>query len=168
MTIQTLIDPKLEEQFELLIEAIRTIRNLRAEAEIKPGVKVPIILQSESEQERQILESGQSYIQDLAKVEQLTVTPSLEEEYKQAFVGVVGTIQVLMPLTGVADIDALRAKLEKKLGKLEGEIVSLTHRLDNPGFVNKAPEAVVQGAKDTLAETQKQSEILRDRVERLK
>ncbi|MBE9116266.1 hypothetical protein IQ249_10195 [Lusitaniella coriacea LEGE 07157] len=168
MTTQTLIDPKLEAQFELLIEAIRTIRNLRAEAEVKPGVKVPIILQSESEQERQILESGQSYIQDLAKVEELTVTPNLEAEYKQAFVGVVGTIQVLMPLSGVANVDALRAKLEKKLDKLEGEIASLSNRLGNPGFTNKAPEAVVQGAKDALAEAQKQSEILRDRVERLK
>ncbi|HBY79773.1 MAG TPA: hypothetical protein DEG47_22830, partial [Cyanobacteria bacterium UBA11148] len=90
-----LIDPELEQQFELLTGTIRTIRNLRALAEIKPGKKVSVILQSESPLERQILEVGQSYIQDLAKVETLTITPVLEQELKTTMAGVVGTVQVL-------------------------------------------------------------------------
>lgn len=167
MTV-TLIDPDIEAQFELLIETIRTIRNLRAEAEIKPGVKVPIILQSENPQERQILEVGQSYVRDLGKVETLEITSALETEHGQAFAGVVGTIQVLMPLIGIADIEALRAKLEKQLSKIESEIKSLTGRLNNPGFVNKAPAEIVRSARESLAEAQKQSEILRDRLDRLK
>ncbi len=85
----TLIDPNLEQQFELLIGTIRTIRNLRAEAEVKPGVKVQIILQSESDRERDILNAGQSYIKDLAKVEALTVTPTVPSESTQMFAGVV-------------------------------------------------------------------------------
>jgi valyl-tRNA synthetase len=164
----TLIDPELEEQFDLLIATIRTIRNLRAEAEIKPGVKVPIILQSENPQERQILDLGQSYVRDLGKVEALTVTPTLESEYRRVFAGVVGTIQVLMPLSGIADIDALRTKLEKQLSKIESEVNALTSRLNNPGFVNNAPTEVVRSAREALAEAQKQVEILRDRLERLK
>ena len=163
-----MIDSELEEKFELLIGTIRTIRNLRAEADIKPGVKVPVILQSESEQECQILEASQTYIQDLAKVEKLKITPRLKEEMGQAIAGVVGTVQALIPLTGIVDIDILRAKLEKNLSKVEGEVKALTGRLNNPGFVKKAPAQVVQSARDALAEAQKQSEILSDRLQRLK
>jgi valyl-tRNA synthetase len=163
----SLIDPKLEEQFELLINTIRTIRNLRAEADVKPGVKVSVILQSDNPDERQILEAGQSYIKDLAKVENLTITAALEQELKTAMADVVGTIQVLMPLEGVVDVDALRAKLQKELAKVAAEIKSLSQRLANPNFVSKAPEEIVQGAKEALAEAEKQAEILRDRLSRI-
>ncbi|WP_204103052.1 MULTISPECIES: valine--tRNA ligase [Spirulina sp. CCY15215] len=164
----TLLNPHLEEQFNLLIETIRTIRNLRAEADIKPGVKTAIILQSEQEEERQILIAGQSYIQDLAKGETIAILPTLQETLPQAFAGVVGTVQVLIPLEGVVDLMALQTKLEKKLGKVEAEMKALTSRLNNTNFVSKAPDDVVQGAKDALTEAQKQMEILQDRLDRLK
>lgn len=163
----TLIDPELEEQFELLVATIRTIRNLRAEADVKPGVKVKIILQSENPREREVLEVGQAYIRDLGKVEDLTLTADPDVEFGQVFAGVVGTVQVLMPLTGIADLGALRAKIEKQLSKLDGEIQSLSRRLENPGFTSKAPVEVVEGAREALAEAQKQAEILRDRLEGL-
>ncbi|MEH2134718.1 MAG: valine--tRNA ligase [Nostoc sp.] len=246
-----LIDSALEEQFELLIATIRTIRNLRAEADIKPGVKVTANLQTESEKEREILTAGQDYIKDLAKVETLTITDKQEnqtvaakepqrglktigliivaivfgrvglaagnaideipivgtffelvgfgytawfvsqnlltaqarqklwrqffpqreleqpQEPENAIAGVIGTIQVLIPLSGVVDIEAVRAKLEKSLSKAEAEVESLSTRLNNPSFVDRARADVVQGAREALAEAQKQTEILRDRLKGL-
>ncbi|MCV3216250.1 valine--tRNA ligase [Plectonema radiosum NIES-515] len=255
-----LIDPKLEEQFELLISTIRTIRNLRAEADVKPGVKVTVNLQSDSAKEREILISGQSYIKDLAKVETLTIAagelhqqtvvaknplrglktigliivllvftrlafvvgdeinhipilgtffqmlglgyttwfvaenlvmakarqklwgvwfkPTTEtnmrviespqpQDTASAIAGVVGTVQVLLSLTGVVDIEALSGKIQKRLSKIEGEINSLTTRLNNPKFVDKAAAEVVQATRDALAEVEKQAEILRDRLRSL-
>ncbi|MEH1796407.1 valine--tRNA ligase [Nostoc sp.] len=255
-----LIDSELEEQFDLLIATIRTIRNLRAEADIKPGVKVTANLQTESQKEREILTAGQSYIKDLAKVETLIITdketsqtvavkkpqrglktigliivaiifgrlglaagnaindipivgtffemvgfgytawfvsqnlltaqsrlklwsqffPQRELEQPQesenampdgksqsVYAGVIGTIQVLIPLSGVVDIEAVRAKLEKSLSKAEAEVQSLSTRLNNPSFVDRARADVVQGARDTLIEAQKQVEILRDRLKAL-
>ncbi|GBE91805.1 valine--tRNA ligase [Nostoc cycadae] len=242
-----LIDPALEEQFDLLIGTIRTIRNLRAEADVKPGAKVKVNLQTDSPKEQQILTAGQSYIKDLAKVEALTfaeeqksqtVAPSkspwnwktiglvivglvflrvglavahtvnqipfagtffeivglgysiwfiarsilfaeakLPEQLpavleavpasEQTIAGVIGTVQVVIPLTGVVDIEALRAKLEKSISKVEAEAQSLRGRLSNPKFVDKAPTDVVQGAKDALAEAEKQAEILRLRLQTL-
>ncbi|WP_414576564.1 valine--tRNA ligase [Anabaena sp. CCY 9402-a] len=252
-----LINPTLETQFELLIGTIRTIRNLRAEAEVKPGVKVTANLQSENPQERQILTAGQSYIKDLAKVETLTIadepkpqtvvqpkpksswrtivwiivgfiffriaiavgdtlddipvigiffelvglgyatwfvlstllsakarqkfwaqlfppatekTPASEElqpptqEPEKAIAGVVGTVQVVIPLDGVVDLAAMRAKLEKSLSKIEAEAQSLKGRLSNANFVDKARPDVVQSAREALAEAEKQAEILRDRL----
>jgi valyl-tRNA synthetase len=251
------IDSELEEQFELLIATIRTIRNLRAEADVKPGARINVNLQTDSKKERQILTAGQSYIQDLAKVENLTITggesqqptekprigweniavtialiyffrlglaiadavddipllgsffevigfgyatwfvgqnilsaearqkfwqqlfkPSAEQMAssevspqpqapEKAIAGVVGTVQVLLPLAGVVDIDAYVAKLQKRLTKLEGEIKSLSGRLSNPKFVEQAPPNVVRETRDALAEAQKQAEILRDRLRHL-
>jgi len=163
----TLVNPPLEQEFELTFATIRTIRNLRAEAGIKPGMKVNVILQSESEKERNILSNAQKYIRDLAKVEELTITSALTEDKQQVIAGVVGTIQVLIPLAGVVDVDVLRSKLEKNLSKVEGEVKSLQGRLNNENFVNKAPDEVVQGAKDALAEAEKQQSILKERLARL-
>jgi valyl-tRNA synthetase len=164
---QAYIDLSLEQSFTLIFETIRTVRNLRAEADIKPGVKVPVIFQSENETERITLESGQVYLQDLAKIESLIITEKLAQESRQCIAGVVGTIQVLIPLSGLVDLANLQAKLAKNLGKIENEAKSLEGRLNNPGFVNKAPEAVIAGARAALAESQKQAEILRERLQRL-
>jgi valyl-tRNA synthetase len=164
---QAYIDLSLEQSFTLIFETIRTVRNLRAEADIKPGVKVPVIFQSENETERITLESGQVYLQDLAKIESLTIAEKLAQESRQCIAGVVGTIQVLIPLSGLVDLANLQAKLAKNLGKIENEAKSLEGRLNNPGFVNKAPEAVIEGARAALAESQKQAEILRERLQRL-
>ena len=258
-TEQNLIDSTLEEQFELLFGTIRTIRNLRAEADVKPGVKVTVNLQTASDKEQQILTAGQPYIKNLAKVENLTIAA---EQKKETFVGqksgftwtkivlfigiiylfkvglavadavddipligsffkivgfgysswfivqklvfaearqkfweqlfpptvnqnqpqtetqqpqepekaiadVVGTVQVVLPLAGVVDIDALRAKIEKRLSKVEGEMKALSARLSNPNFVQQARPDVVEGARNALAEAEKQAEILRDRLLRV-
>jgi valyl-tRNA synthetase len=164
----TLINPNLEDNFDLLISIIRTIRNLRAEAEIKPGVKVTVILQSENATEREVLQAGAKYIQDLGKVADLTIVERLSDDPGKVIAGVAGTIQALIPLTGVVDIEALRAKLEKNLGKIDKEIQSLNGRLNNPNFVNKAAADVVNKAQESLAEARKQAEILGDRLQRLK
>jgi valyl-tRNA synthetase len=164
---EDLIDSELEQQFELSFGVIRTIRNLRAEADIKPGVKIPVILQTESDREQKILSASGVYIRDLAKVEKLTISSTLAEDTKQSIAGIFATIQALIPLQGIVDVAALRAKLQKSLAKVEAEIKSLSSRLNNPGFVNKAPADVIQTAKDNLAEANKQAEILRDRLQRL-
>ncbi len=168
----SLIDTELEQQFDLLIGTIRTIRNLRADAEIKPAVKVTAILQTESDREQQILTAGQAYIKDLAKVETLTITTindaaQVDPDPSQAIAGVVGTVQVVIPLAGVVDLGAQRTKIERDLKRVEAEIQALSGRLGNPGFVNKAPADVVESARATLAEAEKQAEILRDRLSKL-
>jgi valyl-tRNA synthetase len=86
---------------------------------------------------------------------------------QQMIAGVVGTVQVLIPLEGVVDVEALRTKLQRDLTKVEAEIVSLTQRLGNTNFVDKAPPDVVQGVRDAWAEAEIQAEILKDRLNRL-
>ena len=182
---KSLIDAELEQQFELLFGIIRTIRNLRADADIKPGVKVTVVWKSTNEKEQEIVSKGKVYIQDLARVESLENASDTRSPYEVSWnsrgygerpfgeggfgqggciTGVIGTVELLIPLAGVVDIAALRAKLEKKLGKVEAEIKHTAARLTNQKFVEKATPDVVQGARDALAEAQKQAEILRDRL----
>ena len=166
-TPKTLISSELEESFTLLFETIRAIRNLRAEAEIKPGVKISVILQSDSAKERNILTDTQVYIQELAKVENLSIVDSLTQEVSRAIASVVGTIQILIPLEGIIDIEKLKAKLTKKLSKIEGEVKSLEGRLNNPSFTQKAPAEIIKNTQDNLEESQTQLQILQNRLELL-
>ncbi len=164
---ESFIDSDLETDFQLLIDTIRTVRNLRAEAGVKPGVKVPVLLQTESDREAKILTEGKVYIQNLAKAEEVTVADAKAESPKQSIAGVTGTVQVSIPLAGLINLDELKAKLNKNLEKVEKEIKSLSGRLNNPGFVNKAPAHVIDGAKAAQAEAETQAGILRDRLARL-
>jgi valyl-tRNA synthetase len=163
----TLINPELEAQFDLLINTLRTIRNLRAEAGIKPGAEVTVILQSENDHERQTLAQGETYLKNIGKVETLQVVPQLTDEQSQCIAGVVDTIQVLIPLSGLVDLDVLRGKIQKNLDKVNKEYESINKRLSNPGFVNKAPEDVIQGAQDALAAAETQRTMLMERLRRL-
>lgn len=161
---EELISSELETDFNLIIDTIRTLRNLRADADIKPKVKVTAILQSENAKEREILRRGEVYINKIAGVDNLVITEALTGNEGQTIAGVVGTIQALIPLAGVVDLEALKQRTEKKLAKIKKEIDSYTKRLSNRNFVDKADPQVVQGARDALAEAEKQAEILQSRL----
>ena len=160
---------ELESSFELITTTISKIRNLRADGDIKPGAEIRVILQSENATELDTLTRiGQLHILDLAKAESLEVQPKqATNSLGNVISGVVGTVEILIPLAGVVDTEALRGKLRKALSKLEIEIQSLSNRLNNPKFVEKAPEEVVKTIRDNLLEAQKQAEILRDRLQNL-
>jgi valyl-tRNA synthetase len=160
-----LIDTELDREFELLIGVTRTIRNLRAEAELKRAIKVAIIIQSDSEQERQILERGRTYLCDLAQIEELTIVDKLVEEPVRSIASVFATVQIILPLTGVVDLESFKAKIQKKIDKIDKEIESIHGRLNNTKFVDRATPEVVQQTKDSLTEAEKQKEILQARLE---
>ncbi|KFF41268.1 MAG: valyl-tRNA synthetase [Candidatus Atelocyanobacterium thalassa isolate SIO64986] len=161
------VNKDLENLFDLLFDVIKTIRNLRAELDIKPKTKTSVILQSESNTTQDTLRIGQKYIQDLGKTSNITIVSKVEAKTEQVFTGVIRNIQVLIPLSGVVDIVLLRQKLEKNLNKIENEANILTQRLDNSKFILKAPKEVVQGARDALEEAKQQTFILRERLQHL-
>lgn len=169
----TLIDSQLEQKFELLMGVVRTILNLRAIEGIKPGANIEILLKEESDYKRKILGDLQSYIEDRAKVRlknQAAQSNIIEPKVVvlgDTITGVYSTVEVVIPLAGLVDKAAQRVKLEKDLSKVAAEITSLSARLNNPKFVDKAPPEVVKGARDTLEEAEKQAEILRDRLQHL-
>jgi valyl-tRNA synthetase len=159
----SLINPELDREFDLLIGVTRTIRNLRAEAELKRITKIEIVIQSDSETERQILERCRTYLCDLAQIDNLTIVDKLAEEAVRSIASVFATVQIILPLTGVVDLEAFKAKIQKKIDKIEKEIESIHSRLNNTKFIERATPEVVQQTKDSLIEAQKQKEILQER-----
>ncbi|MCS7292978.1 MAG: valine--tRNA ligase [Gloeomargarita sp. SKYBB_i_bin120] len=160
------MDPQLEADFALVMQIIRTIRHLRAIAEIKPGVKVPVLLQTQSAHEEAIIEASQPYICDLAKVQPLTWGREFTSQ-RQTLVGISGTVQVLLPLAGLVDVGLLRAKIERDLQKIQAQATGLAARLANPNFIAKAAPEVVQTHQAQLAELQQQMELLQARLQQI-
>ncbi|MFS8838850.1 valine--tRNA ligase [Synechococcus sp. R6-5] len=163
----TWIDPQLEREFGLVIQTITSLRNLRAEAGLKPHQTIRALLLTTDPAEQRILTAAQAYIWDLVKAEALEITGSLATEPKQVAAAVVGTVQVLMPLAGLVDVEALRAKLQKDLAKLEKEAQGIRARLENPNFLNRANPEVVQASQEQLAELEAQMRLLGSRLEKL-
>ena len=160
-------NPGVENSFAIVIEAIRIARNLRAVAGVKPSQKVPrlIIIDSGSASVSEIYEGAAEDIKALAKVKSLSVhSDDLGNAGMRCLAGVSGSLQVLLPLAGVADIDSLRSRLKKDLAKAEKEVAALTARLGNPNFAEKAPPLVVAECRANLNEAETQADLARKRL----
>jgi len=161
------VNPQLEREFGLVIQTISSLRNLRAEAGLKPHQTIAAFLVTADPDEQRILTTAQAYIRELAKVESLEIAGSLARDPKQVAAAVVGTVQVLVPLAGLVDVEALRAKVQKDLAKLEKEAQGIRARLENPNFLNRANPEVVQASQEQLAELEAQMQLLQARMEKL-
>jgi valyl-tRNA synthetase len=161
------VNPQLEREFGLVTQLITSLRNLRAEAGLKPHQTIAALLVTEDPEEQRILTAAQAYIRELAKVESLEIAGSLATEPRQVVAAVVGTVQVLVPLAGLVDVEALRAKLQKDLAKLEKEAQGIRTRLENPNFLSRANPEVVQASRKQLAELEAQRQLLQARLEKL-
>lgn len=164
---RTFVDSDLEDQFKLIFEVIRTVRNLRAEAEVKPSQQVKIILQSENETELEALKNGESYISNLGKIEEIMISNAVPDQIGQTLAGVANTVQVLLPLTGVIDLEKFKQKLERNLTKIRAAIASTESRLSNESFIQRAPAELIASIKAELEAAKQQEIILRSRLSEL-
>ncbi len=163
----TALDDALEASFAELIEAIRLVRNLRAVAGLKPAQPVPVRFVTGRADLTRLLHDATADITALTRAERVDVLDPATAEASpaaRALAGVSGELQVLLPIEGLVDLDALRGRLEKDLAKAEKEIKGLTGRLANPSFAGKAPPEVVAECRATLAEAEAQAELARRRL----
>ena len=98
-----------------------------------------------------MLQGTAPYIKNLANLEQLDLVLSLAEKPEQAVTAVVQGIELFLPLKGLIDMDKEIARLEKEVEKMNKEIERLEKKLNNAGFVAKAPAEVIAGEKEKLA-----------------
>jgi valyl-tRNA synthetase len=161
------IDRALEEAFAELIEAIRVVRNLRAVAGLKPSQSAPVRFISGRPELAAVLRQATADITALTRAERVEVMDPASAAVapaERALAGVSGELQVLLPLEGLVDLDALRGRLEKDIAKAEKEIAGLSGRLANPNFAGKAPPEVVAECRANLADAEAQAELARRRL----
>jgi len=161
------LDDQLEESFAELIEAIRVVRNLRAVAGLKPAQPAPVRFVTGRAPLAELLSAATADITALTRAESVQVLDPAGSEASpaaRALAGVSGELQVLLPIEGLVDLDALRGRLEKDIAKAEKEIQGLAGRLANPNFADKAPPEVVAECRSNLAEAEAQAELARRRL----
>ena len=164
------LNDELEGSFVQLFSSIRLVRNLRAEAGLKLSQKVPVLFITPKSDLIDILQKSKTDIQYLTRADQVdVVTPEqlVDKPAVKALAGVSGELEVLLPIEGLVDLEALKARLEKDLVKAEKEIVGLNGRLANPNFIKKAPEAVVTECRRNLSDAMAQAELVRKRLSNL-
>lgn len=158
------LDAPLEAQFAELIEAIRVVRNLRAVAGLKPSQAAPVVFVTGRPELAAVLRAGSGDITALTRAASVEVRETSGGASARCLAAVSGELQVLLPIEGLVDLDALRGRLEKDIAKAEKEIKGLAGRLANPNFAGKAPPEVVAECQANLAEAEAQAALARQRL----
>ena len=161
------LDKKAEEKMDLIMSVIKAVRNIRNEMKVDPGRKIEAILLADNKKE-QILKEGESYLKNLASIEDLTITTKLEDRPQPASTAIVEGVEVILPLEGMVDIEKELDRLKKELEDVKYEIERAKGKLANEGFVNNAPEELVEGEREKVEEYKEKKEKLMERIEQLK
>jgi len=161
-------DVLAEKNMTLLMEAIKAIRNIRAEMKVAPGQKVEIILLAPEASQREVLEKGKADILKLAGGASVELFEALAEKPSQAASAVLEGVEIYLPLKGLMDLEKEVARLEKESSVATQDQQILEAKLNNPGFTGKAPAQVVAKEREKLEAVLARKAALEERLRELK
>ncbi len=155
------LDDKVEAEMSVMMETIKSIRNMRAEVNVPPGRKSEVVLQVAGLNIQQLFAQHSRYLSTLAAADPVHTGPVTDVKPQNAMTAMVSGVEIYLPLRGLIDVDKEMARLNKEVETLNKEIARIESKLNNPGFIAKAPEAVINKEKGKAAEYQdKRSAIL--------
>jgi valyl-tRNA synthetase len=164
---ESLVDEAAETEMNWVMQFILGIRKIKGEMNIAPAKPVPVYLANTSDNDRQLAEKHRHFLDFLARTESIEVL-SPDDHGPESATALVGEMKVLIPLAGLIDKEAEIKRLEKEIGRIQSDVERLGKKLENPSFVDKAPEAVVQKERDKLAEARKALESLQAQLVKIK
>ena len=138
-------DVNAKESMEAVMDVIRAIRARRSEMNVPPSKKAALTIITN---EADIFASGEAHLKRLAWCSSVTVQQEDLTDTAGMVCDITHMAKLYMPLAELVDLAKEKARLEKDLGKKQGELKGLEGKLSNPGFLNKAPEHVVAAEKD--------------------
>ena len=136
-----------EMEIDAIKEAVRNIRNIRAEMNVAPSKKVHVYVVSESEEVRGIFEHSKVFFKTLGHASEVTVQTDKAGIGEDAVSVVIKDATIYMPLAELVDFAKEIERLEKEKSKLEKEVDRVVKKLANQGFVAKAPAHVIEEEK---------------------
>ena len=154
--------PDATARIETAIAAIKAVRNIRVEADAAPSRKLNMIVRTDSLADT--IEGTGDIIRKIANVVEITVEGTDGDAPKDVMSAVIDGAEILIPLEDLVDFEAELERLQKEKKRLEGEVTRVEKKLSNKGFVEKAPEAVVNQEKE---KQEKYKEMLATVVARL-
>lgn len=144
-----------EKEMERLMEAIRAIRNRRAEMNVPPSRKAQVYVESGF---ADTFRNGAVFMERLASASEVLVGEKFDIDGAVSVVTADATIK--MPMAELIDIAAEKARLEKEKAGVQKQLDGVLARLANKAFTDKAPENVVAGARENAARLQEQLALL--------
>ncbi|MEN2765721.1 valine--tRNA ligase [Ornithinibacillus xuwenensis] len=139
-------DEKAAEEMKRLVSIIKSVRNIRAEVDTPMSKQIKLLIKGSDQQVVDELETNRGYIERFCNPSELTIATDLEAPEK-AMTAVVTGAEIFLPLEGLIDFDKEIARLQKELDKWSKEVERVQKKLQNQGFVSKAPQAVVDEEK---------------------
>ncbi len=156
--------PQDEENFEVIMNAIKAVRSRRAEMNVPPSKKPHLIIVSSK---ADIFETGRVYLSKLAYAGSLTITDTAPAEAEGMVSVVTDEAKMYMPLNELVDIEKERQRIEKELTKAQAELERVEKKLNNESFVSKAPENVVNAEREKAAKAKALIDNLSDSLKAL-
>ena len=150
------------EQMQNVFEAIKSLRNLRADFNIPVGSKINIKIDGDEDLFSKII----PYIKRLARVENVEFEKNSKDEKHCAYCSV-GDTKIIVPLEGLIDINKEIERQNKKIQKFEAELNSLNARLNNEKFVNSAPKEVVEQTRARTKEIKTEISTISELINKL-
>ena len=143
--------PEEEKAMEMIMDAIGAVRTRRAEMNVPPSKKASLTV---STLEQEVFQAGIPFLKRLAYASDVTITgvAGLGDDGEESAKGMVTVIthaaRISMPMAELVDLEKEKARIQKDLGKQKAELEKLQAKLNNPGFVNKAPANVVEAERE--------------------
>ncbi|MFH1156259.1 MAG: valine--tRNA ligase [Pseudomonadota bacterium] len=157
----------IERNMEFVFGVISGIRNIRSEMNIKPSITLAALVHTLDSDEKSVVDANRSMIENLARLDSLVITENSVENPSAAIV-VVRQTTIKIPLEGVIDFDKEEQRLEKEVEKLTKELFSISKRLTNESFLDKAPIDVVDKVRLQKTELEEKTDKLKHSLERIK
>ncbi len=154
------------DDLEWIKEVVLGVRNIRGEMNISPAKSVPLLMHNGSEIEHQRLIKNEAFLKSLAKLESIEWKQQ-GDELPVSATALVNQLELLIPMAGLIDVAAEKARLEKEVERLNKDKERCNAKLANPAFVDKAPEAVVNKERQNLAEVESSLAKLSVQIEQL-
>ena len=152
---------------KLLMDIIRSVRNIRAEVNTPMSKKVSLFIKAKDIETVKVLEENKGYLEKFCNPEELVIGEQIEAP-EQAMTAVVTGAELLLPLAGLINLEEEIGRLEKELEKWAKEVKLVTGKLSNEKFVAKAPEALVAKEREKLADYQAKYDTVKARLDELK
>lgn len=152
-----------EAQMEKIMDAIRAIRNRRAEMNIPPSKKSKVYVETAFSD---VFAVGSEFMKRLAYASDVEIADAFGDLGNTVTI-VTNDAKIYIPLGDLVDFEAEAKRLQKELAAAEEKLAFINKKLDNPGFVNKAPEKVVQQNRDEAAKLTEKIANLRSSLENL-
>ena len=159
-------DPAAAADIEWLKAVLTGVRRIRAEMNIAPGKPIALLFADGDAADRRRADLFADSLAFLGRLESQRWLEADDEE-PAAAVSVVGTLRVLIPLAGLIDLDAEKARLAREITRVEKEIRKCEGKLGNSRFVDNAPAAVVEQEQQRLTDWSVQLDALREQHRRL-